>query len=124
MNVIPPDYPPGLFASTEPDDIGKILGTGFVRFVAGNGVEGLCVRRDTTLEILALLTPKEKRRQGRCREFLRGCCREFETVCVWYVDNPVLRRALRRYGFRPETTVDCFGDPVHGYRWDRKEHTP
>lgn len=104
----------------EPDPIGLILGTGYMRFEAPCGVDGLA-KTDAIeggrIDILAVhaRTPGK----GQFREFIQQCKQHYGTICVWEDWNPAIGPALQRYGFTPETEIQGNGEAVNGWRWDR-----
>ncbi len=101
-----------------PDAAGKILGTGFDRFVSPIGIEGLAKDNGAgQLDLLAVINPTDER--GLFRRFIAEAKLEYETICVWAIENPALYAALLRYGFLPEQTIDRFGVPLEGLRWDK-----
>jgi hypothetical protein len=109
-----------IFTKLEPDPAGQILQTRFLRFESSFGISGLCRENSAgMIEILAIASNSPQR--GQCRRFFRALKRNFKTICVWHVENPILAAALARYGFRPEETVDEHGDRLTGFRWDQAD---
>lgn len=109
------DYPKNIFNGIWPDPIGVLLGTGFQRFEAHNGLDGLCKAGDGKIELLELVVDEKDRNRGTCREFIKACCDYYHRVRVLHVDNPILEDALIRWGFTKFECVDEFGDKVEGY---------
>lgn len=106
-----------VFSSLTPDPVGKILGTRFNQFTSITGIDGLC--RDNghgQLELLAVHAAT--RGKGQFRRFIKYLKYEYQTICVWHVENPLLDIVLPRYGFRREVMVDEFGETLTGWRWD------
>ncbi len=107
-----------LFTRWEPDPVGRMLGTGFNRFESVAGVDGLA--KDNGHGMIELLAVHSRvKGKGQFRRFIALLKEQNQTICVWHVDNPMLGPALLRYGFKPETTIDGFGETLTGYRWDR-----
>lgn len=108
-----------IFTHSEPDPIGQMLGnTGFNRFESVTGMCGLAKERGDTLEVLAVSATHKGR--GEFREFIKLAQQHYQTVCVWFDENPLVGQALQRYGFNPERTIDGRGEPLIGWRWDKK----
>ena len=107
--------PMSLFVSITPDPVSLVLGTGYHRFKAINGLEGLAKVRDHRLDILAMVN--DTGRPGLFRQFIRQAKVVFPTICVWAIENPAVHDALIRYGFTPETEIGFDGVPLHGLRW-------
>jgi len=107
--------PMSLFVSITPDPVSLVLGTGYHRFKAINGLEGLAKVRDHRLDILAVVN--DTGRPGLFRQFIRQAKVVFLTICVWAIENPAVYEALIRYGFTPETEIGFDGVPLHGLRW-------
>lgn len=100
-----------------PDPAGTILGTGFKRFYSRSGIDGLARENGDRLDILAVVANKPGK--GQFRSFIATCQKQYRTVCVWGIFNPLLEEILGRYGFTPETEIDQWGMPLVGMRWDR-----
>lgn len=82
------------------DPIGHLLGTGFARFTAPCGVDGLA-RADADgshLEVLAVVARQPG--TGQLRRFVRDCQAAYHTLTFLEVWSPLLESALARYGFR------------------------
>lgn len=107
---------PAIFRSVEPDPVGTLLSTGYQRFTAFNGLEGLAKSSHGRLDILAV--HNNTTASGLLRQFITAAKQEFSHICVWEIWNPALHDALLRYGFTPETEVGPDGVPTHGLRWD------
>jgi hypothetical protein len=106
-----------MFILWEPDEVGKILGTGFMRFQTDIGVDGLATEDGEKFELLAVRAMFV--RHGRFREFIRQLKEHYKTICVWHPDNPILPPVLERYGFKPDLKIMGDGEVVKGYRWDK-----
>jgi hypothetical protein len=106
-----------LLGVIEPDPIGQILGTGYMRFESPTGLDGLAKWTDERLDLLAVVTRTPGK--GCFREFIRRAQAVWQTVCVWHDDNPLVGHALFRYGFTPETEILADGEVVSGWRWDK-----
>lgn len=108
---------PKIFTHHEPDPVGLRLQTFFNRFDSRFGVGGLAKENGDRLDILAIHS--EKQRCGQCRSFIAACKLEYRTICVWHVDNAILKAALTRWGFMPEVKIDMQQMLVDGMRWDK-----
>lgn len=108
-----------LLGVVEPDPIGVILGTGYMRFQSPNGLGGLAKWTDDRLDLLAVHAFVEGR--GMFRDFIASAKREWKTVCVWEDWNPIVGAALERYGFSRETEIQGDGEVITGWRWDSSE---
>lgn len=106
-----------LLGFVEPDPIGVILGTGYMRFQSPNGLGGLAKWTDDRLDLLAVHAFTQG--QGQFRSFIAAAKLQWKTICVWQISNPFLGSALERYGFTPETEIQSDGEIVEGFRWDR-----
>lgn len=103
----------------QPDAISEALGTGFSRFVWRDCVHGLC-KEDGGLQILVIASLQEGR--GNVREFFNEAKRDYATIRVWHVNNPILEQALIRWGFQKWSERMCFNgqfEVCDGYRWDK-----
>src|ERR1051325_12094400 len=101
-----------VLGTTEPDPIGVMLDTGYMRFVSSTGIEGLAKTTGRQLDVLAVVNPTGK--PSSFRNFIAQAKTEFDTINVWVIENPVVADALKRYGFTPETMMDPDGVPVEG----------
>ena len=102
---------------TNPDPVGELLGTGYLRFQSPSGIDGLAKENGDRLDLLAVnaLVPGI----GQFRRFIQRCKREYETICIWEVWNPMLHEILQRYGFRAYSEKDRHtGERLEGYRYD------
>ena len=106
-----------LLGAVEPDPIGVVLCTGYMRFQSPGGLGGLAKWTDTRLDLLAVHAMIEGR--GQFRDFIASAKREWQTICVWEDWNPVVGPALARYGFTRETEVQGDGEIINGWRWDK-----
>lgn len=108
---------PACLGPTEPDPVGVILGTGYHRFKSPSGIAGLAKWGGGRIDILAVVS--RSKGSGQFREFIRQCKAQAPIVCVWFDNNPLVGRALERYGFHPcEETDDAHGERLIGWRWD------
>jgi hypothetical protein len=87
--------------------------SGFVEFSSGK-VCGLWKLDGDCVDILAIETLQ--RGKGHCSRFIDGLMKQCRRVRFLHVDNPILRDALLRRGFRE---VDWYhdGEPVDGMVW-------
>lgn len=106
-----------LLGVVAPDQIGQILGTGYMRFQSPNGLGGLAKWTDERLDLLAVCALAEGR--GQFRDFIAAAKLKYQTVCVWEDWNPIVGAALARYGFKRETEVQGDGEIITGWRWDK-----
>lgn len=97
-----------------PDPIGVLLKTGFQRFSAPCGVDGLCCVSVNRLEILAVHARQPGR--GAFRELLGKAKRHFKVIVIFEVWNERLKEFLLREGFQSET-IQRDGEIVEAYRW-------
>jgi len=105
-----------VIVKTSLDPIGQMLGTGYARFEGINGVSGLFkAHRPHRLDLLAIVS--EDPGKGNFRDFISQTKMEFNTICVWFIENESLYEALLRYGFTPEIEVGAMGDALDGLRW-------
>ena len=106
-----------------PDPFSALLGTGFERFESPTGLHGLARTSGKRLDLLAVNATKPG--SGQFRAFIAQAKREFETICVWEVWNPLLDLVLPRYGFRYYEEADArTGEPLAGYRYDAGRSSP
>lgn len=99
------------------DSIGIALGSPYQHFRSPTGCRGLACIEGDRLEILAVSATIPG--QGQCRAFVADCKRAFASMIVLHVDNPVLRAALKRWGFRPYRRTNPDGEKLTGWRWTR-----
>ena len=106
-----------VLGNTTPDFVSKILGTGYLRFQSPTGINGLAKEEGSHLHILAVDATQEGK--GQFRAFIKRCKHEYKSVSVWEVWNPVIEKALERYGFHrvKEFQIDA---EVEGWRWKTK----
>jgi hypothetical protein len=98
------------------DPVGAILGTGYLRFESPTGLEGLAKPNGSRLDVLAVINPTGK--AGIFRKFIAQAKTEYHTICVWHIENSIVREALKRYGFETELEIDATGEVLKGMRWD------
>jgi hypothetical protein len=109
-----------ILGNTSPDPVGKILGTGYDRFERPDGVNGLAKAQGRRLDILALYSEFENR--GYVTRFIEEAKQNYGLIYVWHVDNPILKEALARWGFKPcHEAVSCNGkvEWCDGMMWER-----
>lgn len=117
MSVIHSNPPTPLMGQFEPDPVGEMLGTWYMKFQSPTGIGGLAKWSDERLDLLAVHASFKGK--GQFREFIRIAKHRFKTICVWEDMNPIMGPMLRRYGFSPETEIQGWGEAVSGWRWDR-----
>jgi|SRR3989304_3216074 len=106
-----------VLGQTNPDPLSEVLGTGYSRFQSPTGIDGLAKEEKDRLDLLAFnaLVPGI----GQFRRFIQRCKREYETICIWEIWNPMLHEVLQRYGFRAYSEKDRdTGELLEGYRYD------
>jgi len=106
-----------LFLELKPDAVSTLLGTGYQRFRAFNGLDGLCKFSHGRLDLLAVVNPTGQR--GLFLELILEARKQFSTICVWVITNPKVESTLRPIGFTPEVEMGFDGKPVEGLRWDK-----
>ena len=112
-----PDPWPAMMGPHRLDDVALILGTGYDRFGAPSGIDGLARVRGDHLELLAVFARQPGR--GQLREFIRQAKGVFQVIHVWEIWNADLGATLLRYGFTPDEQVESCGEHVRGLRWER-----
>lgn len=105
----------GVLAS---DPVGLMLGTGYHRFKAACGIDGLAKVDGKRLDLLAVVTDTPGK--GQFREFIRLAKAAYDTVRVWQISNPTLNEALKRYGFTRTWTLGPDGEVVTGRVWTKR----
>jgi hypothetical protein len=103
--------------SQTPDLVAQILHTRYDRFLSRSGIDGLCRITGRKIEILAVHAANPG--TGRFRRFIHALKKEYDTICVWQIHNPIVEACLLRYGFAPEFQIEGDGEEVNGLRWDR-----
>ena len=108
----------GVLGITKPDLVSELLGTGFRRFYSSTGINGLAkMIGEDRLDILAVDATNPG--TGQFRVFIEQAKKEFATIYLWEVWNPILAETLQRYGFQACTQVDKdTGEILNGYRHD------
>jgi hypothetical protein len=106
-----------LLGTVEPDQVGQILGTGYMRFASPIGLCGLAKWSDERLDLLAV--DAHPPGQGQFRAFIAAAKQVYKTICVWEDWNPVVGEALARYSFQRETEIQGDGEVLTGWRWDK-----
>ena len=88
----------------------------FKRF-ENDGVAGLCAIEGSTLFILAILSNTPG--QGDFRKFMESAKKEFLTINILEIWNPIMREILKKYGFT--VSANCGPKdhywPVSGMKW-------
>ena len=106
-----------LLGAVEPDPIGQMLGTGYMRFQSPDGLGGLAKWSTDRLNLLAVHASVPGK--GQFRDFIAKAKLEWKTICVWEDWNPLVGQALARYGFQRETEIQGDGEVLTGWRWDK-----
>jgi hypothetical protein len=106
-----------VFKQWSMDPVSEILGTGYMRFVANSGLEGLAKEVGEGVEILAVIAPSPG--SGQLRDFIESTKANYQHVSVLEIWNRTMVNTLSRYGFEPFDGKDQFGDPVTGMKWER-----
>lgn len=97
-----------------PHHLGVILKTGFLEFESMAGVGGLAKEYDRTIEILAVHASNPG--TGQFRAFIEELKGSFETIFIWEVWNPDLKKTLKRYGFN-KTKREEPDETITGFKW-------
>ena len=97
-----------LLGAVEPDPIGQMLGTGYMRFQSPDGLGGLAKWSTDRLNLLAVHASVPGK--GQFRDFIAKAKLEWKTICVWEDWNPLVGQALARYGFQRETEIQGDGE--------------
>ena len=110
-----------ILGTTTEDPIGKVLGTGYMRFTSPVGIEGLAkVMPGFRLEILAVNAVRPG--NGCFKHFIEQAKQEFNVFCIWHVTSDILMDCLPRYGFRPwaeKQRIEGRFEHMDGWRWDK-----
>lgn len=106
----------GFFASWKPDPVGIILGTGYMRFTTALGIDGLA-RLDGEGGLDCLVVIARDPGKGQFRRFITAAKKHFRRVAVWEDWNPVIGKALNRYGFIRARCVEADGEVCNGWEW-------
>src|SRR5213596_3527911 len=100
------------------DPVGMVLGTGYMRFSSPFGIDGLVrTHSKNKIEFLAVVSLHEGK--GNFHRFIDACKERYETICIWHDWNPAIGQMAKRWGFKPETQMECCGEMVSGWQWDR-----
>lgn len=94
--------------------MGALLGTGFWRFKSDGGIDGLAKINGHTLELLAVVA--RDKNKGHFKSFIFRAKGMFESVCVWHDGNPIIGKALAKYGFS-RVVEERDGEKIPGWRW-------
>ncbi len=81
-----------LLGKTTPDLAGQILKTGYDRFQSPTGIDGLCRVTGKRLDLLAVFAAQEGK--GQFRNFIAKSKKEFETIRIYEIWNPTLKRVF------------------------------
>ena len=103
-----------ILGQMQADPVSDILGTGYSRFSAACGIDGLAKTDGIVLDILAVESRNPGR--GQFRNFIAVAKLAYAEIRVWECWNPLLAQALERYGFQPVREIHN-GEPLTGYRW-------
>lgn len=106
-----------VFKRWEMDPIGEALGTGYMRFVANSGLEGLAKEAGDGVEILAVIAPTPG--SGQFRDFIEAAKANYQHVSIFEIWNRTMVNTLSRYGFAPFDGKGQFGESVTGMRWEK-----
>lgn len=106
------------FTHLEPDPIGVLLNTGYMRFQSIHGIDGLVKVSNDRIDILAVVARVPG--QGSFRRFVEDAKQIWSTIAIWEIMEPGLHAVLQRYGFEKASMTDPFGCDVLGYAWRRK----
>lgn len=97
------------------DEVSRILGTGYWRFTAPCGMDGLArVLTNGELQLLALYARQPN--SGQLRAFLKLAKQSFTRIAVQEIWSPFLPEVLLRYGFTPFCD-ESEDETVSGMRW-------
>lgn len=108
-----------MFSAWTPDPVGAALGTGFMRFSARCGIDGLAKVSGDRLEVLAVTTDTPG--LGCFRRFIADAKQHYcwvEVIDIW---NPWLEGALARYGFTHFYRTEPDGEIVTGMLWQNTQ---
>lgn len=94
-----------------PDDTAIRLGTGYFQFDI-RAMAGLCRVNHLSIEILAVYSKQPG--EGNFRQFVDDLRRNYNRIVFWVIWSPVLRVALKRYGFTPVEARDSDGARIEG----------
>lgn len=99
----------------EPDPISIRLGTGYSQFENKPlGIAGLC-KIGRGIEILAVHSAREG--DGNFRQFVSDLKKYYVRIVFWLDMNPVLGKALQRYGFHRVEMLDSDSCKIRGWEW-------
>ena len=108
-----------LFSAWSPDSLGELLGTGYMRFETRIGIQGLArMDNERGLDILAVVSKRPG--EGQFRQFIAAAQQAFDRVAVWVDFNPILGKALRRYGFVRAQRTEPDGEVCQGWQWRKQ----
>lgn len=110
-----------IFKSWDPDPTGLLLGTGFMRFTTGIGIDGLALEYSDSIDILAVYSNIEGR--GNFRKFMSELKRHYNQVRVLHIMEPIVAKALKNYGFLEVTAIMPDGEKVEGLEWNKEVRT-
>lgn len=110
---------PSLSIAFSRSEIGDILQTGFDEFDTNCDVKGLASESPDGLRLDILTVVAESPGVGQFRTFMQLAKEKYKSISFLYVENPILRDALVRYGFSWDS-IRISGVNNPGYIW-RKE---
>ena len=104
-----------LLGTLKPHWAGQLLGTGYQEFFSDTGIDGLAKESGPRLDILAVRATNK--REGQFREFIAKAKHEYQEIYVWEDWNPLIGKALARYGFVRCTETQSDGEILEGWNW-------
>jgi len=108
-----------LFSAWIPDPLSELLKTGYRRFETRIGIQGLArMDNERGLDILAVVSSRPG--EGKFRQFIATAQQSFDRVAVWVDFNPLVGKALRRYGFVRAQCTEPDGEVCQGWQWRRQ----
>lgn len=111
-------YSEKLFGVVEPDPVGHVLRTGYVRFQRPDGVAGLIRVNGRRLDVLAIDVAFKGR--GYFKKFVEEIKREFDTIGMWHILNYDVVPMLLNWDFKKIEEVESIEGHVEfldGYIW-------
>ena len=103
-----------LLGAISRDPVGEALGSEYKRFVSKNGMSGLVKVDGDRVDFLAISSVKQG--HGLFRKFIADAKRQYQTIAVWEIWNPLVKKSLQRYGFYSVCYLDD-GHTVYGMKW-------
>lgn len=86
-----------ILGKLHPDVFGEILGTGYSRIQSRIGIHGLARAKGSRVDFLAVMAKTPGTRQFR--KFIAGRQAAYQEIHVWEDWNPLVGKALSKYGF-------------------------